>query len=1181
MADVTIQGIFRDAISAGLRKVASGFNTFVATVDNAAKGLDNIGDSILKVAGGLTEFSQKIVNVGKDIFNFTQGFDKSIARSTAIMGDLSDALREDLVNAALEASDKSAKSAEEIGESFFFLSSAGLDVQQSIAALPSVLQFSTAGAFKLSDAIDLLTGAQGALGLASKDPLENLDALNRVSDVLVKGNTLASSTTRQLAEAMTIVGGSLRLFNKDIEEGAAALLAFADRGSAGFKAGQSLLQVLRDLTNQAVKNKDEFKKFGIEIFDASENVRNIADIIEDFEEKLGNASDEQKKFILLQLGIPKRSQEALLTLLGLSDAIRGYEVALRDAGGTTQEVAEKQLLNLGDQFKILQGQFRNIVIRIGLGLKPAFEILFSTLSLVARALNSLAQAFKTLPKEFRVTIAVVGLLLAGLAPLTLALGLLAKGVAAVLGVLGGMAFVIGNLLPLFAGLGIAITGIVLLFRRYGSQVDESTQSTEEYVEELKKLEKASGQSGLALRRATSDLSEQVQKLDDAREALKKFREERSVLTFGEFNRAVSATAGRAIEELGLETTINEVTEQVEKLAEAQEELRKTDPIAVAYRRFRAELNRTNIEFTVNIKRFGETEAAIIRTRAELQAYTNAAIAVKEALGENTDQAERYESQIIRLSIRLRQLLEVQALENIELDEQSKALLELEKALALADIKGIAFASEQEVLQAKITATKAAIVELSKEIDPSLNSALISVDPRFKALVRSLKLFEDRLKELKTKTIEQSDSLRSLRDALRLIELSPVVSRQQELQKSIAATSLEIGELTRELMKQGVENIEQDVEYRILIDTLSKYRRELDDVTIAQQILKAVDLPSDLEQLTDFAASTGNELANLESTLRSLGSVSASTLRVEDIDFAEAALLAYAASLDEAIIKLRALQATTEGEISLAIERLIAIIEAAKRRTQELGSELDGTKDKTRDFGQGVKDSLGGFAEAFSTASSAGALFGNLLASELSRAIDLFVDGKLSFEEFAASFLKNLAKMILQTIIFNAIAGAFGGASIFTPSAAAGKRGGEMTHQGIRRDIGGPVPGPSGIDADIIPALLSPHEWVIRQRAARYYGNAVMRALNDMRIPRDVLRGYGTAVGVPIDGRKFQAGGEADSFSGRSGVIPATIIANEEMAERLFSAGTNSLLRIIEENSGTIQGFFSSSRSGTV
>ena len=315
-----------------------------------------------------------IVGLGVAVTKLGADFEAALSESLAIMGDVSETLRGDMSDAARDVAKATTFSAREAGESYFFLASAGLDAAQSVAALPQVAQFAQAGMFDMARATDLLTDAQSALGLASNDAQQNLANMARISDVLVKANTLANASVSQFSEALTNrAGASLRILNKDVEEGVAVLAAFADQGIKGSMAGEQLSIVIRDLQNASLKNADAFRQAGISVFDSSGQMRNFGDIIGDLEGRLAGMSDEQVRAELTTLGFQDRSVQALLTLVGTSDAIKDYEANLREAGGTTKEVADKQLNNFNAQLKLLQSVITDIAIEMSDKFLPALR----------------------------------------------------------------------------------------------------------------------------------------------------------------------------------------------------------------------------------------------------------------------------------------------------------------------------------------------------------------------------------------------------------------------------------------------------------------------------------------------------------------------------------------------------------------------------------------------------------------------------------------------------------------------------------------------------------------------------------------------------------------------------------------------------------------------------------------
>ena len=327
----------------------------------ANKQMDRLGGGLSKVAGvaklaGVAFATTLAVGISKAVKQFVE-FEDALNQSLAIM-NTTISQQHAMADAAREVAVSTRISSTEAAESFFFLASAGLDAQQSIAALPQVAAFAQAGMFDMSLATDLATDAQSALGLTVADAQQNLENLTRVTDVLVKANTLANASVQQFSEALTTkAGAALKVVNKDIEEGVAVLAAFADRGVKGAEAGDKLNQVLRDIPRATAKNSEEFAKLGLNMFDTEGNMKNVADIVEELDAVLGPMSDELKASTLDQLGLNRGVADAVKILSGAGDQIREYEKALRDSGGTTQEVADKQIASLAGQAEILRDKF--------------------------------------------------------------------------------------------------------------------------------------------------------------------------------------------------------------------------------------------------------------------------------------------------------------------------------------------------------------------------------------------------------------------------------------------------------------------------------------------------------------------------------------------------------------------------------------------------------------------------------------------------------------------------------------------------------------------------------------------------------------------------------------------------------------------------------------------------------
>lgn len=292
--------------------------------------------------------------------------DRSMNRSLAIMGNVSDQMRGEMKTAAIELSAEVSASAKDIADSYFFLASAGLSATESLKSLPIVTKFAQAGNFDLATATDLLTDSQSALGLSFGSVTDKMRNMQRLGDQLVKANTLANASVEQFSLSLTTkAAASFRMVGKSSSEALAVLSAFADAGVKGQDAGTQLSIVMRELSSKAIKNEKAFERANVSVFDSAGEMRNMADVIGDLEAHLSGLSDKQKKQSLQWLGFTDKSISGLSTLVGMSEKIRDYEEAIATAGGTMETVAGKQMTALEESTNSLSSAWQALASETG------------------------------------------------------------------------------------------------------------------------------------------------------------------------------------------------------------------------------------------------------------------------------------------------------------------------------------------------------------------------------------------------------------------------------------------------------------------------------------------------------------------------------------------------------------------------------------------------------------------------------------------------------------------------------------------------------------------------------------------------------------------------------------------------------------------------------------------------
>jgi len=418
-------------------------------------------------------------------------FDEAMTRSLAIMGNISPAMRKEMEKTAKQLSTESTFAAKELAEAYYFLASAGMNAEQSISALAPVARFAQAGAFDLAQATDLLTDAQTALGLSSKNVIENEKNLIRVSDVLVGANTLANASVLQFSEALTNKAAAAMInVNKEVEEGVAVLAAYADKGVKGRLAGQRLTMMLNGLFAATRENKKAWDDVGISLWDAEGQMRSMGDIIADLEGYLGDMTPEMREAELATLGFNIKTKDSILTLLGSSEKIKTWTEKLKNMGGITKTVADKQLEAFNAKMTILKNTVMLAAVAVGESLAPMIEDLGIKIKSVTEEVTKWIEKHPEITEIISKSALGIGALLLVLGPLAMMLPGLVLGFKLLLPVVVAVGAPIILLAAAIAGIAISVQKLsdnLTTARKAMSDFREETLIFANAAENFKKL----------------------------------------------------------------------------------------------------------------------------------------------------------------------------------------------------------------------------------------------------------------------------------------------------------------------------------------------------------------------------------------------------------------------------------------------------------------------------------------------------------------------------------------------------------------------------------------------------------------------------------------------------------------------------------------------------------------------
>jgi TP901 family phage tail tape measure protein len=211
-----------------------------------------LDDNTKVVAGKIREAFTGIFGGGLDsAIDFEAQLDRVAAKGGYTASEI-----EALQQAAQQLGAQFGISGTEAAQGMESLAAAGLSAKEAIATLPQVLALASSEQISADAAATKLIDSLSIMGLGFEEA-------GRMADVLSKGADITTSSASQLAEALSMAGGTARAAGMDLEYTVAALDLLHKNGIKGSEAGTALRAILTALLDPASKASQELDALGI------------------------------------------------------------------------------------------------------------------------------------------------------------------------------------------------------------------------------------------------------------------------------------------------------------------------------------------------------------------------------------------------------------------------------------------------------------------------------------------------------------------------------------------------------------------------------------------------------------------------------------------------------------------------------------------------------------------------------------------------------------------------------------------------------------------------------------------------------------------------------------------------------------------------------------------------------
>lgn len=410
-----------DRASAPVRSITNNFQRLRDSIVSANKLMQSAGFASM-AAQGVGQFGRSALGAMSAPLSVAGQFEAAMNQVRAVARS-SDEDFEKLRATALKLGATTKYSASEAAGGLHKLAMAGWSAQDSIAALPGLMDLATSGGEDLVQVIDIASDIMGSFGLASGEA-------SRVADVFTATITRTNVGVGMLGETMKQVAPFARQLGVSIEETSVLAGLLGDVGIKGSSAGTAMRAMLGSLVAPKGAGKSALAQLGVQIRDAEGNMRKLPAILADISAKTDDMGSAQKAGVLSRI-FGREAVASVMALLASADSGRMTSLLgdVTNSAGEAARTAKIMQQGWDNAKRSLASAVEGLVISIGAKLLPAATLVVDALRSVVGWLTQMVERFPTATKAVGLTVLVVGGLATALSSLLMAFAAAMVGLA--------------------------------------------------------------------------------------------------------------------------------------------------------------------------------------------------------------------------------------------------------------------------------------------------------------------------------------------------------------------------------------------------------------------------------------------------------------------------------------------------------------------------------------------------------------------------------------------------------------------------------------------------------------------------------------------------------------------------------------------------------------------------------
>lgn len=360
-----------DKLGSDLGLVKGKFQSFDLMLGILAIQLRSLAFLIRDVGLNFLRFSQRVFASTMSIAKAGAEIEYSFANLQAILNvpDQSSESFKSLAAEIVRVGEATSFTINEVAQLAGVLAQAGLSTKEIEQAIASVVQLAEAGGIAADEAAEIATSIMHMFSLQAFE-------LSRVNDVLTSTSIASNASVSSLANSFNYVGPLASSFGYSLEEVSAALGMLANSGQVGTRAGAGLAQVFSQLTSRADKANEILAKYGSSFDAIDPSIRNITEILQEFERINFSSADAVKLF-------GDRAQKTFLALRAQgSDTLKNFTEMNREAEGLAKSIQDIKMDTVQGDVAKLNAAFEALKNAIFTAIEPQIRSVVQSLTAI-------------------------------------------------------------------------------------------------------------------------------------------------------------------------------------------------------------------------------------------------------------------------------------------------------------------------------------------------------------------------------------------------------------------------------------------------------------------------------------------------------------------------------------------------------------------------------------------------------------------------------------------------------------------------------------------------------------------------------------------------------------------------------------------------------------------------------